>query len=329
MTAPRKACIRLIQDYFPKKVLTNKDMEKMVETSDEWIFDRTGIRERRMSEPHETPAFMGTEAAKKILSDLKIDPKSIDMILVATITGDYLFPATACLIQNALGAVNAVGFDLSAACSGYLFALETARAYILSGLAKRILLIAAEKMSSIVDFKDRQTCILFGDAGSATLVEASTDESGIIDTYLRTDGSGAQCLFMPAGGSAKPPSHETVDAREHFAKQEGKQVFKRAVVDMAEASVEILNRNKLTGSDIALFVPHQANIRIIDAAVERLKLPREKVALNIHKYGNTTAATIPTALLGAQREGKVKKGDLVLLASFGAGYTWGATLLRL
>ncbi len=324
----RRAKISGIRDYFPQKVVTNRDMEKIVDTTDEWIVERTGIRERRQSEPHETPSFMGSEAAKRLLTDLKIDPQSIDLLIVATITGDYVFPATACLIQRQIGATKAYGYDLSAACSGFIYALETARAYIESGRAERVLLIAAEKMSSILDYRDRQTCVLFGDGGSATLVEAGDEQSYIIDSVMKMDGRGVDCLFMPAGGSRKPPSLESIQNREHFVKQEGKTVFKRAVTDMAAVCMEVLQRNKLTGNDIQLFVPHQANIRIIDAAAERMGLPYDKVALNIEKYGNTTAATIPTALYHAEQKGQVKKGDLVLIASFGAGFTWGASLLK-
>lgn len=318
-----------IRQYFPEKRLTNADLEKMVETNDQWIVERTGIKERRIGEAHETPSYMGTKSAEALLKDFDIDPKTIDLILVGTATPDYLFPATACLIQNNIGATNAFGFDISAACSGYLFALDTARAFIESGRSKRVLLIAAEKMSAIMDYKDRSTCILFGDGGSATLLEPGNDESHIIDSISRIDGSGAFSLIMPAGGSAKPASHETIEAREHFIQQDGKNVFKRAVKDMADISTEILEKNNFKGSDVKLFVPHQANLRIIQAAARRMDLKDEQVAINIDRYGNTTAATIPTALYEAEQKGQVKKGDLVLLASFGAGYTWGSTLLKL
>ncbi|MBN8555241.1 MAG: ketoacyl-ACP synthase III [Deltaproteobacteria bacterium] len=325
---PIRAQILGIRDYFPARVITNKDMEKIVDTNDEWIVERTGIRERRRSETHETPSFMGVEASKKLFADFKIDPLSIDLVVCATITPDYTFPASACLIQNQLGCKNAFAYDLLAACSGFIYGLETARAYVESGRAKRVLLVAAEKMSAILDFQDRQTCILFGDGGAAALIEAGNDKSYIIDSIMRSDGSGAPCLYMPAGGSLKPPSVESVQNREHYVKQEGKSVFKRAVVDMADVCQEILEKNKLTGSDLKLFVPHQANMRIIDAAAERIGLPKEKIAINIDRFGNTTAATIPTALLDAERKGQVKKGDLILIASFGAGFTWGSSLLR-
>ena len=324
-----RACIRAIEDYFPSKVVTNKEMEAVVETTDEWIRTRTGIQERRRSETHETPAFMGTQAAKKILEKLKIDPMSIDLVICATITADYHFPSSACLIQSALGCNRAWAFDLNAACSGYLYGLEMARAYVESGLGKRVLVIAAEKMSSILDFKDRATCIIFGDGGSASLIEAASDDkSYLIDASLRADGSGREFLYMPSGGSISPPSCDSVEKREHFVKQDGKAVFKRAVVDMAAICEEVLKRNNLTAKDIDLFVPHQANMRIIESCLDRLGMPMEKTAINIDRFANTTAATIPTALLDAERKGQVKKGDLVLLGSFGAGYTWGATLLR-
>ncbi len=332
MSTPPKAraAIHAIRDYFPEKIVTNLDLEKIVETNDQWIQERTGIKERRLSQTHETPAFMGTEAAKKLLADRNIDPLSIDLVICSTVTPDYVFPASACLIQNALGCHRAFAFDLHAACSGYLYGLETARAYVESGLAQRVLLIAAEKMSSILDYQDRATCIIFGDGGSATLVEKATDaESYIIDGMFRSDGSGREALYMPAGGSLCPPSHDTIDRREHFVKQDGKSVFKRAVTDMSQICVDLLERNKVSPQEIDLFVPHQANIRIIDACADRLGMPKEKVAINIDRFGNTTAATIPTAIVDAQRKGQLKKGQLVLLAAFGAGYTWGATLLKI
>lgn len=323
-----RAKILGIEDYFPSEVVTNKDLEKIVETSDEWIVSRTGIHERRRSAPHETPAYMGVEAAKKLFKKFEIDPASIDLVLLATITGDYLFPASACIVQAELGLKNAWAYDISAACSGFLYGLETGRAFIESGRAGNVLLIAAEKMSAILDFQDRTTCVLFGDGGSAALIQSGDDQSYLIDSLLRSDGSGVPYLYMPAGGSKNPNTDETRARREHFVKQEGKTVFKRAVTDMADICLKILEKNRVNIDDLKLFVPHQANIRIIDSAMERLRLPREKLALNIDRFGNTTAATIPTALLDAERKGQVKKGDLVLLGSFGAGFTWGASLLR-
>ena len=330
MGAPRRAAIHSIRDYFPEKRLTNADLEKMVDTNDQWIRERTGILERRIGEKHETPSYMGTQAALKLFKDHSIDPLSIDCVVCATVTPDYVFPASACLIQNNLGLKNAFAFDLSAACSGYLYALETARAFVESGIYKRVLVIAAEKMSSIIDYTDRQTCIIFGDAGSATLVEEAKDsQSYIIGSYLRSDGSGCPYLFMPAGGSASPATAATVAAREHSVRQEGKQVFKRAVVDMAEACENVLKAHGFKASDVDLFVPHQANMRIIENVGERLGISKERTAINIDRFGNTTAATIPTAMLDAQRQGKMKKGMLVMLGTFGAGFTWGATLLRI
>ncbi|PIR22852.1 MAG: 3-oxoacyl-ACP synthase [Deltaproteobacteria bacterium CG11_big_fil_rev_8_21_14_0_20_45_16] len=330
MSSKQRAQIKAIRNYFPQKKLTNKQLEKMVDTTDSWIRERTGIRERRLAETHETPSFMGAEAAKELLNDLSIDPMSIDCIVVATITGDYSFPASAALIQRIIGAKKAWGFDISAACSGYLYGLETTRAFVESGLYKNILFIAAEKMSSILDYTDRSTCILFGDAGSASFIcQADSDENSvIIDSLLKMDGTGVEALYSPVGGSLKPLTEETIKAKEHYAKQDGRTVYKRAVVDMAEISLEVLKRNSLKASDLKLFVPHQANLRIIESAADRLGLPMDKVALNIEMHGNTTAATIPTALRQAELEGKVAKGDLVLLASFGAGFTWGATLLK-
>lgn len=324
----KRAEILGIRNYFPSEVVTNKDLEKIVETSDEWIVERTGIQERRRSQEHETPGFMGAEAAKALIQDLGREASEIDIIIVATITPDYCFPATACVVQDLIGAHNAWGFDLSGACTGYLYALESGRAFIESGLAQNVLIVAAEKMSSILDYEDRTTCVLFGDGGSATWLSPSQTDSGILASKLHLDGAGLPCLYMPAGGSRKPPTEETVRNRQHFVKQEGRSVYKRAVVDMAEVCVELLEREKVSIDEIKLFVPHQANLRIIESAAKRLGLPMEKVALNIGSYGNTTAATIPTALHEAEVEGKLKKGDLVLLAAFGAGFTWGAHLLR-
>lgn len=326
-----RAKISGIESYFPTKVMTNADFEKFLDTNDEWIVERTGIKERRIGEAHETPGFMSSEASKKLLQRLQISADEIDLIVMATITPDYPFPAAAAVIQRNIGATRAWGYDLSGACSGYLYALETARAFVESGIHKNVLVTAAEKMSSILDYTDRSTCILFGDAGSATLVQATTSEAGpqIIDSILRLDGSGIESLYAPAGGSLKPISAEMIQAKQHHPKQDGRAVYKRAVVDMAQVAVDVLERNGLKGSDIALFVPHQANLRIIESCADRLGMPMEKVALNIQKYGNTTAATIPTALDEYWREGKVKSGDLVVLASFGAGFTWGASLVRL
>lgn len=326
-----KASILGIDSYFPETIVTNKDLEKIVDTNDQWIVERTGIRERRRSEAHETPGFMGSEASKKLLKKLNFPAEKIDLIIVATITGDYTFPACASVIQRNIGATKAWGYDLSAACSGFLYALESARAFVESGMHENVLVVAAEKMSGILDYTDRSTCILFGDAGSATLVTRADENSNseIIDGIMHLDGTGIEYLYAPAGGSLKPLTKEIIDSKEQYAKQDGRNVYKRAVVDMAQVAEEVLKRNNLTGDDIQLFVPHQANLRIIESAADRLGMPLEKVSINIDRYGNTTAATIPTALQESFEKGNVKKGDLVLLASFGAGFTWGATLLRL
>lgn len=317
-----------IESYFPQKRLTNQDFEKFLETSDEWIVERTGIRERRMSESHETPGFMGALAAKKLLERLQISPEDINLIIVATITADYRFPASAGIVQEMISAKNAWGYDLAAACSGYLYALETARSFVESGLAKNVLLIAGEKMSSILDYQDRATCVLFGDAATATLISSQGKGCLIRQSLLKMDGSGLPYLYMPAGGSVKPPSIESLEKREHFVKQEGRMVYKRAVKDMGDVCVELLEKAGLKASDLKLFVPHQANLRIIESVRDRLGLSPDRVAINIDRYGNTTAATIPSALAEYLDAEKLKSGDKVLLASFGAGFTWGAILLE-
>jgi 3-oxoacyl-[acyl-carrier-protein] synthase-3 len=324
-----RAKIAGIRSYFPEKRLTNAELEKMVDTTDQWIVERTGIKERRIGKAEETAGTMGSEAAKSLLKDLKISADQIDLLLCSTVTGDYCFPATVSVIQQEIGATKAWGFDLSAACSGYLYALETARAFIESGHYKNVLVISSEKMSSILDYQDRNTCILFGDAGTATLLQPSSKEDGILDAQMYLDGSGLPFLYMPAGGSKLPVSEETVKQRQHYAFQDGKNVYKRAVVDMAEVSLEVLRRNHIASSEIRWFVPHQANLRIIESAANRLELPMDRVALNIERYGNTTSATIPSALQEKIEAGQAKAGDLILMASFGAGFTWGATLLRL
>lgn len=323
-----RAQIKAIRNYFPAKIVTNKDLEKQLDTNDEWIRERTGIQERRLGEAHETPAFMGSEASKQLLSDLKMAPEEIDVIICATITGDYSFPATACLIQNNIGAKRAWAFDISAACSGYLYGLDVSRALVESGQAKNVLLIGAEKMSAILDYKERSTCILFGDGGAASLICRGDDQSQILASLMRTDGSGVPHLLSPSGGSLSPLTAEMVENGEHFAKQEGRAVYKRAVVDMAEVCVQLLDREGVKSEDIKMVIPHQANLRIIESMAERLKVPMDRVAVNISHYGNTTAATIPTALQQAHEKGQVQKGDLILLCSFGAGFTWGATLLK-
>jgi len=313
--------------YVPEKVLDNKYFESLVDTNDEWIRTRTGIRERRMLENGGT-SDLAYLAAKDLIEKHNINPVDIDVIIVATVTPDMFFPATAALVQEKLGAVNAWGFDLSAACSGFLFALQTGTSLVESGRYKKVLVIGADKMSSIVDYTDRNTCILFGDAASAVLLEPTEDSNfGVIDSVLHIDGSGKDALNMKAGGSLKPSSHETVDQRLHYIYQDGKAVFKVAVKGMADVSVEIMQRNNLSSDDVAYLVPHQANLRIIDATAQRMGLSKDKVTINIDKYGNTTAATIPSCLTEYYRDGKIKRGDKLVLSAFGAGYTWGAIYL--
>jgi 3-oxoacyl-[acyl-carrier-protein] synthase III len=313
--------------YVPDKVLDNAYFEKIVETNSEWIITRTGIKERRLLENGAT-SDLAYKAAEDLFKKHNVNKDEIDVIIVATVTPDMLFPATACLVQDKLGCKNAWGFDLSAACSGFLFALQTGAALVESGTYKKVLVIGADKMSAITDYTDRNTCILFGDAGSAVLLEPTEDKSlGILDSILRIDGSGKDALYMLGGGSLNPPTHETVDNKMHYIYQDGKAVFKVAVKGMADVSYEIMQKNNLKSDDVAYLVPHQANLRIIDATAERMGIAKDKVMVNIGKYGNTTAATIPLCLTEYYREGKVKKGDKLILAAFGAGYTWGSTYL--
>jgi 3-oxoacyl-[acyl-carrier-protein] synthase III len=315
--------------YLPPRVVSNADMEKMVETSDEWIRTRTGIRERHFAAPGVAASHMGTEAAKKLLAGKGVDAQEIDLIVVATVTPDMFFPATACLIQDRLGAANAWGFDLSAACSGFVYALTVAAQFVGSGAHKKVLVVGSDVMTSILDFKDRATCVLFGDGAGAVLVEpAASAAEGIIDFVHEVDGSGGCNLYMPGGGSLHPASQETVEKRMHYVHQEGQQVFKYAVRRMSELACEMLQRNGLSSRDLALVVPHQANLRIIRAMQERLGVDDSKVIVNIDRYGNTTAATIPLGLRDAVEQGRLRKGDLVLLIAVGAGYTTGAVLMR-
>ena len=314
--------------YVPERVLTNADLERMVDTSDEWIRTRTGIQERHVVEPGTPTSELAVRAARQALERRGIGPEELDLIIVATVTPDMLFPATACLVQDKLKATRAWGFDLSAACSGFVYALTLGAQLVQNGAHNKVLVIGADVMSSILDYQDRATCVLFGDGAGAVLVEPSTDGTGILDFLHEVDGSGGCYLKMPAGGSARPASHETVDQCLHFVHQEGGHVFKYAVRKFAEASRELLQRNGFTPEQVGLFVAHQANTRIIDAAKERLGLPDAKVVKNIHKYGNTTAATIPLALGTALDEKRLKQGDLVLMAAVGAGFTVGSMLLR-
>jgi 3-oxoacyl-[acyl-carrier-protein] synthase-3 len=310
-------------------VLTNADLEKMVETNDEWILSRTGIRERHIVDPDVATSDLATEAAKRALAQRGMDPSEVQAILLCTVTPDMMFPSTACIIQNNLGAKRAWGFDLIAACSSFVYGLTTAAAFVKSGTHKNVLVIGADCMSRIIDYTDRATCILFGDGAGAMIVEAAEDgEPGFIDFKNEIDGSGADDLKMPAGGSRMPSTHETVDQRLHYVKQQGQQVFKYAVRKMYEVSRDLLARNNFTGEDIGAFIPHQANMRIINAAAERLGIDCSKVIIDIQKYGNTTSATVPLATQDALAEGKLKKGDLVMFATVGAGYTVGSNLWR-
>ncbi len=313
--------------YVPEKILDNKYFESLVETNDLWIRTRTGISERRILENGAT-SDLAAGAALDLLSKHNVSPDEIDVIIVATVTPDMLFPATACLVQEKIGANNAWGFDLSAACSGFLFAFQTGCGLVETGRYKKVLVIGADKMSSITDYTDRNTCILFGDAGSAVLIEPTEDLSlGLQDSILRIDGKGKDALYMLGGGSLNPASHETVDKKMHYIFQDGKAVFKVAVKGMADVSAELMQKSNLKSEDIAYLVPHQANLRIIDATSERMGIRKDQVMININKYGNTTAATIPLCLTEYYRDGKIKKGDNLILSAFGAGYTWGASHL--
>ncbi|WP_138429411.1 beta-ketoacyl-ACP synthase III [Fodinibius saliphilus] len=327
MAEVKRAAITAVGHYLPDNKLTNHDLEQMVDTNDEWIQTRTGIKERRiLKDDDKATAFMGAEAAKEALDERGISADEIDVIICATVTPDYLFPATACLIQSKIGASNAYAFDLSAACSGFLFALSTGGNFIESGRAQKVLVIGADKMSSIVDYTDRSTCILFGDGAGAVLLEASEDGNGIVDYINRSEGDTGLALYQPAGGSLNPATEESVADRLHYAKQDGRTVFKKATVGMADVSAEIMKKNDLTADDISYLVPHQANLRIIDATANRMGLDSEKVMVNINKYGNTTAATIPLCLF--DWKSKLEKGDNLILAAFGGGYTWGAIYLK-
>ncbi|PYV82775.1 MAG: 3-oxoacyl-ACP synthase [Acidobacteria bacterium] len=329
MSQVRRAKITALGTYVPPRVFTNKDFEKIVETSDEWILSRTGIRQRHVVDKGVATSDLAVEAAKIALAQRGIDPGEIEAIVVATVTPDMLFPSTACLVQHKLGAKRAWGFDLSAACSAFVYALQSGAQFIASGAHNKVLVIGADVMSSILDYTDRATCILFGDGAGAVVLEPAEGEGeGIIDFHHEVDGSGGCSLYMPAGGSLHPATHETVDKKMHFVHQDGQAVFKYAVKKMGEACEKVLARNAVSASDIDCFIPHQANQRIINATAERVGLRPESVIINIDRYGNTTAGTIPLAMQTAVEEGKLKKGDLVMLASVGAGFTVGATLLR-
>lgn len=321
------AAITAVGGYVPEYVLTNKELETMVDTSDEWIRTRTGVEERRILKGENMGVSkMAVPAVLDLCKKRSLDPAEIDCIICCTVTPDMVFPATANIIGDKIGAVNAFGFDLSAACSGFLYGLTTGASFIESGRYKKVVVVGTDKMSAIVDYTDRKTCIIFGDGAGAVLLEPDTEGFGIQDSLLKSDGSGCEYLKMVAGGSARPASEETVRAKEHYIYQEGQTVFKFAVKGMADISYELLQRNHLTGDDIAWLVPHQANKRIIDATANRLGLSMDKVMINIQRYGNTTSATIPLCLW--EWEKQLKKGDLLVLAAFGGGFTWGATLVK-
>jgi 3-oxoacyl-[acyl-carrier-protein] synthase-3 len=317
-----------VAGYLPSRVMSNADLEKIVDTNDEWIRTRTGIRERHVVDKGMATSHMATEAAKEVLAKTNTDPLEIELVIVASVTPDMLFPATACLVQDRIGAKRAWGFDLSAACSGFAYALTVGAQFVASGAHKKVLAIGSDTMTSILDYEDRATCVLFGDGAGAVLIEPAQEGEGILDFEHDIDGSGGQFLYMPGGGSLNPPTHETVDKKMHYVHQEGSQVFKYAVRRMAELAAHMVERNGLKSQDIALVVPHQANLRIIRAMQERLGLPDERVMVNIDRYGNTTAGTIPLGLRDALEQKRLKKGDLVLLMAVGAGYTTGSVLLR-
>lgn len=321
------AAITAVSGYVPEDKLTNFDLEKIVDTTDEWIRSRTGIEERRILKGEgKGISEMIVPAVKQLCEKRGIDPMEIDCLIVGTVTPDMVFPATANIVCDKIGARNAWGFDVSAACSGFLYTLTVGTSLIESGRYKKVVVVGADKMSAIIDYTDRTTCIIFGDGAGAVLLEPNEEGLGVQDSLLRSDGSGCQYLRMKAGGSAYPASAETVANREHYVYQEGQAVFKFAVKGMADISAELLERNNLTGDDISWLVPHQANLRIIDATANRIGLPKEKVMINIQKYGNTTAATIPLCLW--EWENQLKKGDNIVLAAFGGGFTWGATLVK-
>lgn len=321
--------ISALGTYVPPRLLTNADLEKMVDTTDEWIMSRVGIRERHLVDKGVGTSDLAAQAARNALAERGIGANDLDAIIVATVTPDMMFPATACLVQHKIGAEKVWGFDLSAGCSQFVYALQVGAQFVASGAHKKVMVIGADVMSSIIDYTDRATCVLFGDGAGAVLLEPADEDSlGLIDFLHEVDGSGGCSLYMPGGGSLNPPSHETVDKKMHYVHQDGQAVFKYAVRKMADSCDQILKRNGLTGNDIDLLIPHQANLRIISATTDRLKLPQEKVVINIDRFGNTTGATIPLAMETARQDGRLKKGSLVLLAAVGAGFTVGSTLLR-
>ncbi|OGD17833.1 MAG: 3-oxoacyl-ACP synthase [Candidatus Aminicenantes bacterium RBG_16_63_16] len=314
--------------YAPERILTNADLEKMVDTTDEWIVTRTGMKERHIIAPDQATSDMVLIAGRRALENARLEPKDIDLIIVATVTPDTLFPATACWVQQGLGADHVAAFDIAAACSGFLYGMITAEALIAAGVVRRVLLAGAETLTRVTNWDDRNTCVLFGDAAGAAVLEASHDESGILSHFWKADGALGSMLVMPAGGSRLPASAETVEKKLHTLQMRGNEVFKHAVKRMSEASAEVLRRAGLGKDDISWLIPHQANIRIIEATGERLGVPKEKVYVNIHKYGNVSAATIPIALSELDGEGKLEKGDVIIMTAFGSGLTWAAIAYR-
>ena len=323
-----RAKISALGTYVPPRLLTNADLENMVETSNEWIIERTGIRQRHIVDKGMATSDLAIAAAKGALQERGLAASEVEAIFLGTVTPDMAFPATACIVQDKIGATGAWGYDISAACSGFVYALQTAVKFVECGAHKKVLAIGADVMSSIINYQDRATCVIFGDGAGAVVVEPATDDNYLIDFLHEVDGSGACSLYMPGGGSRNPSSHETIDRKMHYVHQEGQAVFKYAVRKMAEASEALLKRNGFSGKDVALFVPHQANRRIILSSAERLGLKEDRIIINIDEYGNTTAGTIPLALETARQQGRLNKGDLVLIAAVGAGFTVGATLLR-
>jgi len=329
LSNPTRAKITALGTYVPPHILSNQDLESMIETTDQWIVERTGIRERHIADKGVATSDLAVEAVKKLVESHPIDLQQVDLIVVGTVTPDMMYPSTACLVQHKLGIANTWGFDVSAGCSGFLYSLNIGAMFIETGKYKKVLVIGSDVNSSMVNYQDRAVCIIFGDGAGAVLLEpAEEGEAGIIDHVAQVEGGGGQYLYMPGGGSLNPASHETVDKKMHYIHQDGQQVFKYAVKKMAEMTQRILERNHLTGADVDCFIAHQANRRIIMATADRLKMPEEKVIVNIDRYGNTTAGTIPLAMQTALEIGKLKKGNMVLLAAVGAGFTSGATLLK-
>ena len=325
-----KAVISATAKYLPESVLSNHDLEQILDTSDEWIRTRTGIRERRiLKDPDKATSFMCSEVALQLLEKRGISADEIDLIIVATMTPDMIFPSTACLVQKNIGASNAWAFDLSGACSGFIYALNTGAQFVKAGTHKKVLVIGGEKMSAVMDYTDRTTCVLFGDGAAGVLIEPGTDENyGLLDSRLYSDGRGSANLCMPGGGSLNPTTHETLDQKLHYLQQDGRQVFKSAVVAMADVATELMTRNSLTSRDIDYLIPHQANNRIIQATAERMGIDLEQVSVNIDRYGNTSAATIPICIAELHEEGKLQRGSNLILVSFGAGYTWGGIYIK-